>query len=126
MLANLWNNIWMERPPQLQVYPDLNGEICKQNHTIQRLNYEILILKEQIENLKAELINQQNDLKMEFEKQKEYFVEGIKQVLLTLENERLNNDTLLIEVEDLRQKNRDLELENQFLKYKHDAKDLNH
>lgn len=118
MFSTLLNNIRIRNQPKQQPHHDLNAEIVKQNCTINELNHEIIVLKKEIVDLKTELITQQIDMKKEFEKQKEYFVEGIKQILLTLENERLNNDRLILEIDGLRQTNHDLELENRALKNK--------
>lgn len=83
---------------------------------IQRLENEITCLKNEVNSLKLELVLQRDMMEKQFEKQKEYFVDGIKQIMLLLENEKSNNDALNIEVRNLRQKNHDLQLEVNYLK----------
>jgi hypothetical protein len=83
-------------------YENLETEICN-------LRHEITILRDAMTTQKLEL--EEN-----FKKQKEYLMDGIKQILLTLENEKLNNDRLMLEIKDLRDKNSILTIENVRLK----------
>lgn len=83
-------------------YENLETEICN-------LRHEITILRDAMTTQKLEL-------EESFKKQKEYLMDGIKQILLTLENEKLNNDRLMLEIKDLRDKNSILTVENVRLK----------
>lgn len=82
----------------------------------ENLETEICNLKNEITILRDALITQKIELEESFKKQKEYLMDGIKQILLTLENEKLNNDRLIIEIKDLRDKNNILTIENFRLK----------
>lgn len=82
----------------------------------ENLETEICNLKNEITILRDALITQKIELEESFKKQKEYLMDGIKQILLTLENEKLNNDRLIIEIKDLRDKNNNLTVENFCLK----------
>lgn len=80
------------------------------------LKKEIQYLRKEVDNLKDALNIQHINMVKHLNEQKECFTEGIKQVMLILENEKLNNDRYVVEIDDLRKKNHILTLENKIVK----------
>lgn len=116
----MWNFFTRKPPPvsSSENEPNLVEIVEKQEHTIKILETQIIYLKDEISLLKIAIIEQRSALEKSFDTQKQCFIEGIKQILLTLENERLNNDRLLLEIDGLREKNDALKQENMSLRHR--------
>lgn len=116
---------------KIQKMPSRESEIAEVVHqqevTICLLRDQVSYLKDEVALLRVSICSQRDEFealitkqKAHFEKemleQKEIFTEGVKTILLTLENERLNNDRLIQEIQDLRDKNHSLLLELSYYK----------
>lgn len=93
-------------------------QIAHQQKTIQSLETEVTCLNESLREMKVTMDIQLKEIKHNFEKQKEYMIDGIKQILLILESEKKSNEKYVSENTFLRQQNHLLTLENHSLKMK--------